>query len=232
VRPIPTRILELTPPQDPDLGPLLEAARRARDAGIDAISVPDSPWATPRVSALVTSTLVQREVGITAIPHVRARDRNAIAHRADLLGAAAAGIPLLMVVAGDDPAERGPHPDASSVRDVDPPGLLSLAASLDSFALGACIDPLANDLAAERASFERKRAAGASFAVTQPIDSPDALDALGDLGVPIIAGAPRVLDPDLDHIALLTALAARAHGVLVSTVPAIAAAAIEQLMRA
>jgi 5,10-methylenetetrahydrofolate reductase len=57
-----------------------------REAGIDAINVPDGPRASARMSAHVTCQQIQREAGIEAVLHFCCRDRNILSIQSELLG--------------------------------------------------------------------------------------------------------------------------------------------------
>jgi homocysteine S-methyltransferase len=100
--------LELLPPKGADATTWLHQVRAARDAGVEAINIPDSPRAQSRMSALTASVLVARE-GLEPVVHYTCRDRNLPGMQSDLLGAAALGIRNLLLVTGDPP-KMGPYP--------------------------------------------------------------------------------------------------------------------------
>src|SRR5207249_873563 len=56
-------------------------------------------------------------------------DRNRIALQADVLGAAALGLPNFVFMSGDDP-KQGNHPDAVNVKDLDGIGLVRMAVGM------------------------------------------------------------------------------------------------------
>lgn len=197
--------VELVPPRGVDPTPMLEQARVLAAAGVDAINIPDGPRAQSRMSALLSGLLIQRDIGIEAIPHYACRDRNLLGMLSDLLGAAASGLRNLLIVTGDPP-KMGPYPDATAVFDIDAIGLTNLVARLNrgldpggnsigtptAFVHGVGVNPAAPDLAREVSRFRWKAEAGATFAMTQPVFDLEqldrGLDLLAPFGVPIIAG--------------------------------------------
>ncbi len=197
--------VEVVPPRGADPAPMLAQARALREAGIDAVNIPDGPRAQSRMSALLSAVLIERETGLEAIPHYACRDRNLLGMLSDLLGAAAAGIRNLLVVTGDPP-KMGPYPEATAVFDIDAIGLTNLVSRLNhgldpggnplgaptAFVHGVGVNPAAPDLDRELKRFAWKAEAGATFAMTQPVFDLDQLDrglaTLMPFGVPIIVG--------------------------------------------
>jgi homocysteine S-methyltransferase len=97
----------IVPPKgvDPDL--MLEGVRLLKDAGVDAVNVPDGPRAQSRMGALMTALLIEQRVGIESIVHYTCRDRNLLSMLSDLLGASAHGLKNLLLVTGDPPKKIG-----------------------------------------------------------------------------------------------------------------------------
>jgi homocysteine S-methyltransferase len=77
-----------------------------RDAGVDAVNVPDGPRAQSRMGALMTSLLIEQRVGIETVTHYCCRDRNLLGMLSDLLGASAVGLRNILLITGR-PAEDG-----------------------------------------------------------------------------------------------------------------------------
>jgi homocysteine S-methyltransferase len=197
--------VELVPPMGYDLSRTVERARRCAEAGVDAINIPDGPRASSRVSPMVTAMRIQSDAGIEAVLHVTCRDRNIIGVQSDLLGCAAAGIRNLLIVTGDPP-KLGDYPFATAVFDLDSIGLTRAAARLNGgldiagkpvepatgFVLGVGADPTNLDMEREIGRFFQKAAAGADFAITQPVYDAEALlsyiGRVKETGVRIIAG--------------------------------------------
>ncbi len=85
---------------------MLADVRKLKDAGVDAVNVPDGPRAQSRMGALLTSVLIEQQVGIETVTHYCCRDRNLLGMLSDLLGASAVGLRNLLLDHGR-PAEDG-----------------------------------------------------------------------------------------------------------------------------
>ena len=197
--------VELSPPRGHDAEKLVKRARRLREAGVDAINIPDGPRATARMSAMAAAVLIEQQAGIEAVLHYTCRDRNLIGMQSDLLGATALGVHNLLLVTGDPP-KLGDYPDATAVFDIDSIGLTHMVRRLNHgldlgpgkigsptrFCFGVGVDPSAVDLDYELRRFRYKIEAGAEFAITQPVFDVTVLEAflekVRDIPVPIIAG--------------------------------------------
>ena len=175
-------MVEVVPPKGTDIQKELQGSRYLKSVGVDAVNIPDSPRASARMSNQALSLLVQREAGIDAILHYTCRDRNVLCIQSDLLGAAAVGIKNLICITGDPP-KMGNYPDATAVFDVDAIGLVNIVHNLNrgldlggnpigagtGFVIGVGANPGLTDLDEEIRRFEYKVAAGAEYAVTQPV---------------------------------------------------------------
>jgi methionine synthase / methylenetetrahydrofolate reductase(NADPH) len=175
-------MVEVVPPKGTDVRKELEGSRFLKSVGVDGVNIPDSPRASARMSNQALSLLVQREAGIEAILHYTCRDRNVLCIQSDLLGAAAVGIRNLICITGDPP-KMGNYPDATAVFDVDAIGLVNIVHNLNrgldlggnpigagtGFVIGVGANPGITDLDEEVRRFEYKVAAGAEYAVTQPV---------------------------------------------------------------
>ncbi|HVE34373.1 MAG TPA: bifunctional homocysteine S-methyltransferase/methylenetetrahydrofolate reductase [Gemmatimonadaceae bacterium] len=197
--------VEIVPPRGVDASRMLTDTRRLKEAGVDAVNVPDGPRAQSRMGALLTSVLIEQQVGIETVTHYACRDRNLLGMLSDLLGAAAVGLRNLLVVTGDPP-KMGPYPDATAVFDVDSIGLTNLVSHLNRgldpggnaigkptcFAIGVGVNPVAIDLEQELKRFHWKVDAGAEFAITQPVFDAAQLEKffkrVGDSHIPVVAG--------------------------------------------
>jgi len=197
--------VEIVPPKGVDPAPMFAQVRQLKDAGVDAVNVPDGPRAQSRMGALLSGLLIQREVGLEAVVHYACRDRNLLGMLSDLLGAAASGLNNLLLITGDPP-KMGPYPDATAVFDIDAIGLTNLVARLNrgldpganplggttKFVIGVGVNPAATDLERELRRFAWKVEAGAEYAVTQPVFDLAQLDRflerVESFRVPIVAG--------------------------------------------
>lgn len=197
--------VEVLPAKGCDAHKTLESIRLLKDAGVNAVNIPDGPRAQTRMSAQATALLVEREIGIEAVLHYCCRDRNLLGMMSDLLGAAALGLRNLLLITGDPP-KMGPYPDATAVFDIDAIGLTNMVNKLNhgldlgnnpigcptAFCIGVGVNPGALNLDHELKRFEYKVEAGAEYAITQPVFDNEQLFAflerIKDFRIPIIAG--------------------------------------------
>jgi len=197
--------VEVLPPKGCDAKQTLESIALLKDAGVDAVNIPDGPRAQTRMSAQATAVLVEREIGIEAVLHYCCRDRNLLGMMSDLLGAAALNLHNLLIITGDPP-KMGPYPDATAVFDIDAIGLTNMVNKLNhgldlgnnpigcptAFSIGVGVNPGAINLEEEIRRFEWKVEAGAEYAITQPVfDTVQLrtfLDRISHVRIPIIAG--------------------------------------------
>ena len=197
--------VEVLPAKGCDAQKTLDSIRLLKDAGVNAVNIPDGPRAQTRMSAQATALLVEREIGIEAVLHYCCRDRNLLGMMSDLLGAAALGLRNLLLITGDPP-KMGPYPDATAVFDIDAIGLTNMVNKLNhgldlgnnpigcptAFCIGVGVNPGALNLDHELKRFEYKVEAGAEYAITQPVfDNVQLfafLERIKDFRIPIIAG--------------------------------------------
>ena len=197
--------VEIVPPRGVDASKMLRDVGALRAAGVDAVNVPDGPRAQSRMGALLTSVLIEQQVGIETVTHYCCRDRNLLGMLSDLLGASAIGLRNLLLITGDPP-KMGPYPEATAVFDIDAIGLTNLVSGLNHgldpggnaigtptrFAIGVGVNPAAIDPAHELRRFAWKVEAGAEYAITQPVFDVDQLErfleSIQHVRIPIIAG--------------------------------------------
>jgi homocysteine S-methyltransferase len=197
--------VEIVPPRGVDASKMLRVAKALKVAGVDAINVPDGPRAQSRLGAVLTSLLIEQQVGIETVTHYCCRDRNLLGMLSDLLGAAAIGLRNMLIITGDPP-KMGPYPNATAVFDIDAIGLTNLVNNLNhgldpggnsigtptSFAIGVGVNPGAIDIEHELKRFSWKVEAGAEYAITQPVFDVEQLESflakLDGKRIPIIAG--------------------------------------------
>lgn len=175
--------VEMHPPKGLSTHKLLAAASLLAEAGADVVNVADSPMARMRMSAWAVSHLIQDSVGIETVLHFPTRGRNLLRVQGDLLAAHALGCRNIFVVMGD-PTAIGDYPNASDDYDVLPSGLIKLIkqgfnVGLDhagheigqptSFYVGCAVNLGAPEMEKEIKTLRKKIAAGADFALTQPI---------------------------------------------------------------
>src|ERR671934_2736762 len=132
---------------------------------VDLVGLTDNRAGQARMSPLAAVALA-REQGVATVVHVSCRDRNRLALRSQIVGAAALGSEGVLCLYGD------PVPGVPRVRDYTTTRLLAEArawAAPHELALGCVADPFAVDGEAELALLGRKVAAGADFVQTQMV---------------------------------------------------------------
>ena len=226
---------EVAPPRGADVTRLRETARLLR-GWVDAANVTDNQGARVRMSSLAGSAVLLAE-GLDPVMQMTCRDRNRIALQSDLLAAGGLGVPNVLLMTGDRP-ERGDHPDAPGVFDLDSDTLTAAARALRDDATllsGQTVDPPpryligAVDLGAgEPDRLARKVALGTEFVQTQFVFDVPAfagwLNRVRDLGLTqrcgVLAGVGpirslRALDvmAGLPGVAVPPALERRLRGV-------------------
>ncbi len=191
---------ETTPPDSCDPRELLE--RVGAMAGLaDAVNVTDGAGARVHLSPLAAAAILARE-GIEPVLQFTMRDRNRLALQADVMGAAALGIPNILALRGDEPMV-GDQPEAKPVYDLDSVGLLRMARAMRDqgvypsgraiknpprLFLGCADMPIDPPPDWEPVSLLAKIDAGADFVQTQYCFDLDVLRRylarLADLGIP------------------------------------------------
>lgn len=198
--------VEIAPPQGWNLRRIIKNARLVKEAGFDAINIPDGPRATARMGPLAMASVLEREVGLQTIMHYACRDRNLVGMQSDLLGAYALGLRNILVITGDPPI-MGDYPHATAVFDVDSIGLTNMLTRLNQgldlggrsigsptgFFVLVGLNPTAINPEKERSRFHWKVDAGAEAAITQPVfDAEQLLSFLDQLNtvdtIPVLAG--------------------------------------------
>src|SRR5437764_8287123 len=175
-------ICELDPPKTLALEKYFDGAQNLVRAGCDAITLADNSLAILRISNLAVGAMLKERFGITPLLHLSCRDKNMLGLQSELLGMAALGMRHVLPLTGD-PARVGDHPGASSVYDVNSIELISIIGKLNEgfshagkslkartqFVIGCTFNPNARNLDSQVDRLERKVAAGAQFAMTQPV---------------------------------------------------------------
>lgn len=197
--------VEVNPKPGLDVGPSLDAARMLIDAGADVINIADGPRASVRMSNIALAVKLQEQLGIEALVHMCARDRNLLSLQSSALGAHVLGVRNLVVITGDPP-KIGDYPNATAVYDVDSIGLLKILCDLNAgvdpagkttaeptdFVLATGAEPAAADFDREMNRLRKKIEAGAELIMTQPVYDPAHLERFlehtSDLEVPVMVG--------------------------------------------
>ena len=199
---------ELSPPKGVNVERIEQDARILKDYA-DAVNITDNQAASVRMSSVAVSAII-RNYGVEPVVQMTCRDRNRLAIQADLLGAAAMGIPNLLCLGGDH-GRWGDHPHAKNVFDLDSTHLIRLARNMvvngcldngreispkPDFFIGAVANPFAPPYEYRPYRLAKKVAAGARFIQTQLIYNVDRfrayMERVVDLGlhekVHILAG--------------------------------------------
>ncbi len=199
--------VELLPPQGVSPDKIIASSMALKAAGIDAVNIPDGPRASARMSAILTSVMIEQRAAIETVLHYTCRDRNLLSMQSDMLGAHAIGLRNMLLVTGDPP-KLGSYPNATGVFDVDAIGLTNMVHRLNggvdlggrsigeptAISVGVGVNPVHRDFEYEMKRFKYKVEAGAEWAITQPVFDSRAMFKFLDyiekhkIKVPIIAG--------------------------------------------
>lgn len=191
-------VVELDPPFDANDTKLMDGASLLRDIGVDMITLADSPLARPRADSIASAIKMRYIRQMEAMPHISCRDKNVIAHRAQLLGMHMNGLRHALIVTGD-PIARGDRESIKSVFNFNSIKLMKYVQTMNQEVFGN--RPIyyggalnhnngsADNIAAR---MRLKMEAGAQWFLTQPIYGQDDIDRLRELkeksGGRIIAG--------------------------------------------
>ena len=199
--------VEIDPPKGISTERILEQVGHVMaDGRVDAIDINSGTLARVGMDALVLAGALEAH-GYQTVPHLSSRDANIIGLQAMLLGAwAVGGVRNVLAITGDPPS-LGDHPETSGVYEVDSIGLVKIISRLNqgtdwagkslggatNFTIGVAVNPVAEDLDEEIRRFHEKIAAGAHFAMTQPIFDPDHWNIFlkklgGKCPVPVLVG--------------------------------------------
>lgn len=212
---------EIGPPRGADPSAITGKAEQLR-GWVDAANITDNQGGYTRLSSWAGSALALG-AGVEPVMQVTCRDRNRMALQADLISAAAVGIPNVLLLTGDHP-RFGDHPEAKPVFDLDSlqltwtarllrdHGRLLSGRSIEpapNWLIGAVENPFAPPVRFRAARLGKKVAAGAEFVQTQFVFDVDAfaswMTEVRDLGLTercsVIAGVgPIRTIRALDHI--------------------------------
>ena len=174
--------VELAPPLGIDDEKLMDAAHLLKKSQVDVLTFPDSPSGRTRVDAVLMAGKVSKETGITVMPHICCRDKNAIAIRSLMLGAHINKIRNFLVITGD-PIPSVARSSIKSVFNFDSTGLMRLIQEMNEEQLdhspmcfGGCINQGRRNLELEIGRVKKKMEAGASFFMTQPVSTKESAD--------------------------------------------------------
>jgi 5,10-methylenetetrahydrofolate reductase len=199
--------VEIDPPKGVTINRIVEQVGRVMASGVvDSIDINSGTLARVGMDALVLAGALEAH-GFETVPHLTTRDANIIGLQAMLLGAwAVGGVRNVLAITGDPPAV-GDYPETNGVYELDSIGLVKVLTRLNqgtdwagknlggatNFTIGVAVNPVSENIEEELRRFEAKIAAGAHFAMTQPIFDPEHwhtfLQRLGGKSpVPIVVG--------------------------------------------
>ena len=187
----------LQAPNGPHLPQFLQRATTLRAAGAGLLAIIEAAPPAARISPVGAAVVLSDRVGGAVLLPVEAADRNLAALQADMLGAHALGLRMVVCRTGSVRVS-GDYPSAGSGSpwDVDSVGLVSMLAALydgidwrgvaiaerTRFVIGAALGTAVSNLAHELDRVEAKLRAGAHFLVTEVIyDVEEASRTLGAL---------------------------------------------------
>jgi methylenetetrahydrofolate reductase (NADH) len=151
---------------------------------VDVVGLTDNHAGQPRMSPLAAVALA-REQGVGTIVHVSCRDRNRLALQSQIVGAAALGAEAVLCMQGD------PVHGVARVGDMTATDLIAQAPAWSAplpLAVGAVVNPFAEELDRELRLLRRKVAAGATFVQSQMVFDVPRLDAFLERAEDILAG--------------------------------------------
>lgn len=176
--------VELAPPFDSNAEKLMDAAHYLHKKGVDVLTFPDSPSGRTRADSILIAAKVARQTGMTVMPHLCCRDKNAIAIRSQLLGAHINGINNFLVITGD-PIPQMIRSSIKSVFNFDSVGLMNIIDDMNQeqflsepVTYGGAINQGRKHLDVEIGRVKKKLEAGATFFMTQPVFSDDDIERL------------------------------------------------------
>lgn len=196
--------LEVNPPR----GVSLEASLSRLEGqleGVDFLNVTDSALARMRMASIPFAAIIKQRFGVEPLVNLSCRDRNVLALQADLLAGWASGVRSVVALTGDA-MTVGDNPDRKGVFEVNSIGLLDIFRTLGAgtdlagnrldgaphFVAGVVVNPNVKNQAAELRRLEKKKNAGAAYALSQPVfDAAHALPFFAQvqaMGMPCFAG--------------------------------------------
>jgi homocysteine S-methyltransferase len=168
-------IVEMDPPFQGDVSKVMDGAKKLKQAGVDLMTLSDSPMARARMDAGALAAKVIREIGIPVMPHVTCRDRNMISLRGSLMADYMNDIRQLLVVTGD-PVARDARGSISGVFDMNSIQLMEYIRHMneelypdDPLHFGGALNYHGANPDAIASRMERKIEAGCEYFLTQPI---------------------------------------------------------------
>jgi len=194
----------VNPPRGTNIASIFERLDNAVE-GIDFFNVTDSALAKMKLAALPFASILKNRYGIEPMVNVSCRDRNMIALQSDLLAGWAMGVRSIIALTGDA-MSVGDTPEGKAVFEVNSVGLLGVVNQLNSgrdmtgfelkgktdYVAGVVVNPNAKNGGAEIRRLQKKKDAGARYALSQPVFDEETsisfFKEAASVGVPIFMG--------------------------------------------
>jgi len=172
---------ECGPPRGALPEKIIEKAKMLQGYGY-AVNVTDNQTAMVRMSSFAACVFIM-QLGMSPILQMVTRDRNRLAMQADILGAYAHGIDIMLCLSGDHP-HFGDHPMAANVHDIDSVQFVQMVRDMrdkgrfqggddilnpPKMYIGAAANPFADPFELRVARLAKKIKAGTDFIQTQCI---------------------------------------------------------------
>jgi len=172
---------ECGPPRGAAPEKIIEKAKMLQGY-VDAVNVTDNQTAMVRMSSFAACVFI-KQLGMDPILQMVTRDRNRLAMQADILGAYAHGIDIMLCLSGDHP-HFGDHPMAANVHDIDSVQFVQMVRDMrdkgrfqggddilnpPKMYIGAAANPFADPFELRVARLAKKIKAGTDFIQTQCI---------------------------------------------------------------
>ena len=179
-------MVEIDPPYGVCVDKIMSSSKILKDAGVDLITIADSPLGKPRIDSMTVAAKIKREIGIEAMPHICCRDKNTIALKACLLGGYVEGIRNILVITGDQVPSfnRG---ETKGVFNYNSVKLMKLINEMNEdtfdkqYIVGGALNLNVVNKDAEIKRMNKKIQAGATFFLTQPIYENETIDYLSKI---------------------------------------------------
>lgn len=197
-------IVELDTPRHLEIDAFIKGGKELYENGADVIMMADNSLASPRISNIAMSALLQNE-GVRVLPHLTCRDRNLIGLQSHLMGLDALKLHDVLVVTGD-PTKVGDFPGATSVYDVSSMELMSMIKQMNegisfsgkplrkkaNFSVAGAFNPNVRVVERAVARLEKKLEHGCDYFISQPVYSKEKIieiyEATKHLDAPIYIG--------------------------------------------
>lgn len=176
--------VELAPPPDSNYEKIMDCANVLKESNVDVITFPDSPSGRTRTDSILMAVKVLNEVGITVMPHICCRDKNAIAIRSQLLGAHINGVKNFLIITGD-PVPTMIRQEVKSVFNFNSALLMNMVKEMnkeqftnDPMCYGGAINHNRYNIEVEINRIKKKIENGATFFLTQPVFTDEEIERL------------------------------------------------------